>query len=55
MKERIDARTPFFIIGIDHRLLFYNNRRAAAVTPLSAHRRSPFAMPEELTARSGGT
>lgn len=41
---------PFFIIGIDHRLLFYNNRRAAAVALLSAHRRSPFAMPEELTA-----
>lgn len=41
---------PFFIIGIDHRLLFYNNRRAAAVAPLAAalrFRRTPFAMPEE--------
>lgn len=45
---------PFFIIGIDHRLLFYNNHRAAAVAPLSAHRRSPFALPEELTALCGG-
>lgn len=26
---------PFFIIGIGHRLLFYNNRCAAAVAPLS--------------------
>lgn len=33
----------FFIIGIKHRLLFYNNRRCCGRTALVA----PFAMPEE--------
>lgn len=30
-RGRIGARTPFFIIGVDHRLLFYNNCRARVV------------------------